>query len=134
MKIHRHQLARYIADKSTAGSDTSELVKKVAAYLLQEQQTDDLASLMRDVARIRADRGHVEATAVSAHKLSGEVIRDIEQLIQQEFPKATTVTVSTRIEHDMVGGVLLELPDEQLDLTVRRKLATFRHLTDAIKE
>ncbi len=134
MIVHRHQLAEYIADKSETSTDYKKLVREVAAYLLDEQKTDDLASLMRDVARIRARRGSVEATAVSAHTLSKDVLKDLKSLVKQEFPHAKEVTISTRIEPDVVGGLLLELPDEQIDLSVRRKLAMFRHLTDAIKE
>ena len=134
MNFPRHELAQYIADRTMDTKDYKALVREVAAYLLHEKHTDQLASLMRDVLRIRADRGVVEATAVSAHTLSQDVIDDIKDVVKQEFPDAKQIVVSTRIEPDLVGGVLLELPDEQLDLTVRRKLATFRHLTDAIKE
>lgn len=133
-KLKRAPLADYIAKQTMNIVDRKELAQRVAALLLHENHTDQLSSLMRDVLAIRARSGLVEAVAVSAHELSPAVITDIENLIKSEYPQATSVSVSTRIEPQLIGGVRIELPDEQLDLSIRRKLATFRHLTDAIKE
>ena len=130
MKLQRQKIAHYIADH-TSGISNKKLAKEVAALLLHEKHTDELDSLMRDVKRINASNGTVEVVAVSAHPLTEAVVRDIQVLVKSEFPRAKHVNVATRIEPDVVGGVRLEMPDEQLDLTIRRKLATFRHLTDA---
>lgn len=135
MKLQRQKLAQHIADNTSSRVGYDKLVRQVAALLLQDNQTSQLDSLLRDVRRIRADQqGFIDATVVSAHELSDDVLRDVQILLKSEFTDAKQVHISTRIESDVIGGVRIEMPDEQLDLTVRSKLAKFRHLTDAIKE
>jgi F0F1-type ATP synthase delta subunit len=134
MSFHRRELARYIAQRTMKTSQYDKLVKEVAAYLLHEKHTDQLGSLIRDVLNYRAEHGYVEAVAVSSHELSTAVINDIKKLLKEEFPSAKEVHVSTKIDEQVVGGVRIEMANEQLDMTVRRKLARFRHLTEAIKE
>lgn len=132
--MSRQRLATYIADQATTPAAAKRVAKEVAALLLHDNTTAQLDSLLRDVRKVRAERGSIDVTAVSAHPLSDQVVRDLQIIIKGEFPTAKHINISTRIEPDVVGGVRLEMPDEQMDLTIRSKLAKFRHLTDAIKE
>lgn len=132
--ISRRHLAEVIAERTLHVHDTKRLAKEVAAYLLDTHQTAQLDSLLRDVMEYRAQHGVVEATAVSAHELSGSIIKDIEKVLRHEHPKAKSVKVTSKIDESVVGGVRLDLANEQLDLTVRDRLDTFKRLTSSIKE
>ncbi len=129
MNNTRHHLAEVIAEKTLHIKDRELLVKEVAAYLLHEKQTEGFESLIRDIMQYRADKGYIEAVAVSAHPLTEQVIKDIEQLLQNEFPGAKGVVVSQKIDSDVVGGLRIDLANEQLDLSVKAKLNTFKRLT-----
>lgn len=126
--VTRQELAHIIGEKTMHISDTKELARQVAAYIVDERASVNINSLVRDVMQYRLERGIVEAVAVSAHELSPVVLADIRQLLQEHFPEAKHVTVGTRIDKSLVGGVRIELPRENLDLSIRSKLNLFKRL------
>jgi F0F1-type ATP synthase delta subunit len=91
--------------------------------------TGELNSLLRDILQYRAERGHIEATAVSAYGLSEQVINDIEQILRSEYPKAKSITIDKEYDPELVGGLKLKLANQQLDLSVQSKLNKFKRLT-----
>lgn len=126
----RSRLAAVIAERcQQAGS--KELSHEIAAYLLAEGRTGELDSILRDVMQYRADHGIVEVAAVDAHPLSESVKRDITSLIKGLFPAAKQIIISEQIDSNVIGGVRLELANQQLDLSVRSKLNRFKQLTTA---
>lgn len=130
MKTPRSQIAPVIADVILKpGADAKQLSQEIAAYLLDENRTNELDSLMRDIVAYRADKGTVEVTAVSAHDLPQGVKQDIEKLIREHFPGVKEIIINERIDTDTVGGVRLELVGQQLDMTIRSKLNRFKELT-----
>jgi F0F1-type ATP synthase delta subunit len=129
MNVTRAQLAKVIAEKTMHITDTRALAKEIAAFALSENITGEVSSLLRDVMQQRADRGHVEATAVSAHPLSSTVMNDIKKTLKSEYPNATSIVVNQRIDPAVIGGLKITLANEQLDLTVQSKLNAFRRLT-----
>lgn len=130
-KLPRHELAKVLAERTLGRVNTGELSQEVAAYLLSEHRTADLEPLLRDVMHYRAEHGIVEVIAVSAHQLSAAARADIVKRVQAQFPDARNIIVSEELSSDVVGGVRLEFPDQQLDLTVRAKLRKFKQLTTA---
>jgi F0F1-type ATP synthase delta subunit len=130
MKIPRGQIVPVLADLAQkSGVSTERLSREVAAYLLGENRTGELDSLLRDVVAYRAERGIVEVTAISAHELSDATKRDIEKLVRERFENAKDIIINQRVDANTIGGVRLELVGEQLDLTVRAKLNRFKELT-----
>jgi len=128
-KISRLKIAAAIADKVDTKQPARQLSREVAAYLLATRRTGELDSVLRDVMEIRAERGVVEVTAVTAYPLTAAVRADIEKNIRTHFPTAKTIIVSETHDGTVVGGVRLELANQQLDLTVRAKLNRFKQLT-----
>ncbi len=129
MNSQRHHLAATIAERTFHVDDTSDLAKEVAAYLLHENKVAELDSLMRDVIAYRAEQGVVEAVAQSAHQLDQTDLDDIEQVLREEYPTAKQFAIDQVNVPELIGGVKIELPGEQLDLTVRAKVNTFKRLT-----
>ena len=129
-KLPRHELAKVLASK-LADVPVKKLGEAIAAYLLTEGRTGELDSLLRDIQQYRTDQGTVEVTAVSAHELSPQVRKDIETQVRQLYPAARHIIISPQLDADAIGGVRLELANQQLDLTVRGKLNRFKQLTTA---
>jgi F0F1-type ATP synthase delta subunit len=130
MKTPRSQITPVIADLTLRPDvDTKKLSLEVAAYLLDENRTGELDSLLRDIIAYRADEGVIEVTAVSARELPSGIRQDIEKLVRENFKNAKQIIINQRIDADVVGGVRLELVDRQLDMTVRNKLNRFKELT-----
>lgn len=134
MKTPRTRLAKTIADKTAAGSDTKQLSREIAAYLLSERRVSELDSIMRDVQDDRAQAGTVEVIASSAYPLNAEVVSEIESQVSRVYPNAKQIIVTPLIDQNIIGGVRLELPNQQLDLSVEAKLNKFKQLTSTGKD
>ena len=94
-------------------------------------RTGDLEPLLRDMAKQRVLAGIVEVTAFSAHSLAASVISDIHSEAKKLYPQAKRIIINERHDPDLIGGVRLEFPDYQLDLSIRSQLNRFRTLTTA---
>lgn len=130
MKEPTHQVARAIAKRTTmAGFDEKAFAREVAAYLLDTGRTGQLNSLARDMVKERVSDGIVEVTAVSARALSDAVRADIRAQVERLYPNATKTIINERLDASVVGGVRLEFPEQQLDLSVRNRLNRFKALT-----
>lgn len=132
--ISRVHLAEVIGERTLHVRDSKELAREVAAYLLDTGRTADLDSLLRDVMEYRAVHGVIDAEAVSAHEITDATVRNIEAIIKSEYPKAKSVQIVQRIDPTVIGGVRVGMANEQLDLTIRDQLDTFKRLTANIKE
>lgn len=123
----RHDLAQVIASNKT--SNIKNLAQEIAAYLLETKQTSELESLMRDVRAHLEEDGKIDATVTSAHELSDALIEEVKALIRQYKPHVKSVKIQAEQDADVVGGLKVRLANEQLDLTIRAQLDTFKRLT-----
>lgn len=130
MKIGRTVLTKSIADRLSS----PQIATEIAAYLIAEKRTAELDSLVRDLAQYRADvDGVVEVEAVTAHPIDATAKKQITAKIEAVYPAAKQIIITERHDPDVLGGVRLELANQQLDLSARAKLNHFKQLTAAEK-
>lgn len=127
-KLPLSQLAAVIAEQTLQTDDPSKIAKEVAAYLVAEKRVSELESILREVMFYREKHGIVEAQVASAHDLTDQVIADVKQLIEQEFSGAETIIVDQELDSSIVGGLRLNTSREQLDMTVKGRIDTFKRL------
>ncbi|HET7529127.1 MAG TPA: F0F1 ATP synthase subunit delta [Candidatus Saccharimonadales bacterium] len=128
MKIPRNELVR-VLDKLSREMPAKKFASEAASYLLSQNRTGELDSLARDLINYRVEKGVVEVTAVSAHKLTQAALGEVKTRVKQLYPKARRIIINQRIDEGQIGGVRIELPGRQLDLTLRSKLNKFKQLT-----
>lgn len=129
MKVPRHILAEAIAERTIHVHDAKLLAREIAAYLLAERRTGDLESILRDIMQYRTDHGVLEAEAVTAHSVQPHVLSQVKELLQAAYPKAKTVHVGARQDPALIGGIRIDMANQQLDMSVQAKVATFKRLT-----
>lgn len=129
MKTPRHIIAAALAQRSLGNVNGPKFAEEIAAYLLGEHRTSELDSLLRDIMQYRADHGIVEVIAISAHPLTAQINQDIEAQMRELYPNAKQIIITPEQDAKAVGGIRLELANQQLDLTVRGKLNLFKQLT-----
>ncbi len=127
----RTELAEVIANKTMRIVDVEKLKEAVAAYLIENNMLNELEVVMRDVMNLRAKNGYVEATAVSAYGLSSSVRTALTEELKNAYPNAVSFHLNEKVDPSVVGGVRLEMVNQELDLTVRAKLNQFKRLTAA---
>ncbi len=132
MKTPRTRIARIIADRTMkSGVSSKRLAQEIAAYLLSERRVNELDSVLRDVQADWAEAGFVEVVARSAHNLTSANKAEIAKRIKQLYPDAKRIIVTEVYDPEVIGGVRLNLANQQLDLSVEAKLNKFKQLTSA---
>jgi F0F1-type ATP synthase delta subunit len=132
MKTPLHQVAAVLSKRSLkADLNKTKFAREIAAYLLDSGRTGELESLLRDIAKDRALEGTVEVIAISSHALSSGDLADIRAEAKKLYPQAKHITINQELDPALIGGVRLEYPDYQLDLSIRSQLNRFRTLTTA---
>lgn len=125
----RQQIARAILEVIDDGGDRSGVARSIAGYLINEGRTKDLDSLMRDVMRLRAERGILEVTTTSAFPLADHVRAQIEDIARtMQSPDAQQVITSQNIDPSVLGGVRVETPTTLMDLTIRTRLNRLKQI------
>lgn len=128
MSLRRSELVSILI-KLSAKMPTKKFSKEVASYLLDNNRTSELDSLTRDIIGYRADEGIVEVTTVSARELPPAALKEVEKKVKQIYPAAHDVIINQRIDQEQIGGIRLEMPGQQLDLSLRGKLNRFKQMT-----
>lgn len=121
-RISRRKLAEHAARQLAHDSASARrVIDELAAYLVESGRTAELDLLVRDIESALAHRGIVVADVVSAHPLTDEARQRIERLVG-----ATTLHLRETIDSNLIGGLKLRLPDQELDQTVARHLRELR--------
>jgi F0F1-type ATP synthase delta subunit len=129
MKTPRHDIADVIAKRNLKAGASKKFASEIAAYLLDEGRVSELDPLLRDIQADWAEQGYVEAIAVSAHPLGAKAKTLIKDKVRSLYPKAKKIIITEQHDPEALGGVRIELPNQQLDLSIEAKLNKFKQLT-----
>jgi F0F1-type ATP synthase delta subunit len=125
--VSRRRLARLVANELVNPKvKPGHLAKALAAYLLQHHMTDQLEMLITDIAaELAKDKRQVYATVRTAHELSASLQDEIAQFLRRAYD-VKHVELNPVIDPELLGGVLVQTPDAQLNTSVRSKLQALR--------
>ncbi|KAL4893091.1 putative ATP synthase oligomycin sensitivity conferral protein [Aspergillus ambiguus] len=81
-----------------------------------------------------AHRGEVELNISSAQELDKKTIARLEKAVaQSEYSQGKKLKVVTKVDPELVGGLVVEIGDRTIDLSVSSKIAKLnKALTDAL--
>lgn len=121
-RISRRKLAELVADRLVAGEDRAELLKAVAAYLIEHKAVKQTELLAADVALVLAERRqHVAATIRTARPLGEELQRSLKQYIAKQTD-TDSIELQEKIEPELIGGAIIETPGLVQDASIRSQL------------
>jgi F0F1-type ATP synthase delta subunit len=129
MRPKRRRIAEVIAGKLEKGQSLKSLSREIAAYLLAEGRSKELNLIIRDVIKLRAEKGFIESTATTAHELEPAADKLIHDLIKSVRPDAKKIIIDHKKNPFVIGGVQLDIINKRLDLSVRAKLNKLKYLT-----
>lgn len=133
-KASRARLAQLVADQTLQNGPSKRFSREIAAYLLSEGRVNELDSLLRDIQADWAEDGHVEVIARSAYPLTATTKADIRREVKKVHPGARQIVINEIVDPEVVGGVRLNLPNRQLDLSIRSKLNSFKQSVTSGKD
>jgi F0F1-type ATP synthase delta subunit len=131
MRVPRRDLAHVIVEATLHEHSATKLAQGIAAYLLLEKRTSELEPLLRDIMQYRLEHGVIEAEVDSVRGLPERIEAELKQLLKDNYPQTKHVTINQRQDEHLVGGMVVHLPNEQLDDSVRGRLNHFKQLIAA---
>jgi F0F1-type ATP synthase delta subunit len=123
LRLSRRKLSAYLADELVAGK--KDVPARLAAFLLDTNRMRELPLIIRDIEDALATRGIVIADIDSAYKLTADTTKQLESFVKNKT-NAKQVHFRTAIDETLLGGVRVNLPGQELDATLRRKLTNLK--------
>jgi F0F1-type ATP synthase delta subunit len=120
--LSRRKLADRAASRLKAGDSKREVLQELAAYLIDTHRTGEAELVVRDIETRLTLNGVIVGTVVSARELTAAAKKDIEALIKHQYGEKSQVMLRERVDESLIGGIRLELPDRQMDASVKAKL------------
>ena len=117
----RRKLAEHAATRLVRGDARKAVVKELAAYLIVHHRTAEAELVTRDIDSALASLGHVSAVATSARALTDATKQEIMAYVKAQTD-AKNVNLAEVIDESLIGGVKIEYPGHQLDMTIKAKL------------
>lgn len=71
---------------------------------------------------MKAKRGQVDATIISAHELTKKQSEQIAAAIKTTSKDAKEVIISTKIDPSIIGGIQVQIGDQFLDLSIKSRI------------
>lgn len=120
MKLSRRQLASVIVAHQGTRLE-KQAVKSTAAYLVAEGRTRELELLIREIEQVASEQGHTTVRVSSANSLSSQLLQDITKLVSK-FENSNSVEIIESIDTSLLGGVVINTPEREVDLSVKGRL------------
>lgn len=129
MKYNRLELAQIIYSQTLNSTSTKQLAQEIAAFLLNNNLTDQLDSIIRDVKLIRQQNGILDVKVISRFPLNQLMLSNINNLLKQYYNNVKEILIEPIIDINIIGGVRLEMADSSLDLSMSNQLKSLLSLT-----
>jgi len=121
--------------KHTGGADKANTVKNFLETLAENNRLGILPGVVdKFETLIGASKGEVEMTVTSAQELDKKTIQRLEAAVgKSEFSQGKKLKVTQKVNQDIVGGLIVEVGDRTIDLSVSAKIAKMNKLlTDSL--
>jgi F-type H+-transporting ATPase subunit delta len=128
MKITVTQYAKsfYEATKEKPQAEVDLMVANFVKLLQKNGQLKLAKNIIEKFSSIyNSENGIVEASVVSAEKLSEDVLKNVEAFIAKKYA-AKRVILTNSIEKKIKGGIIIRVGDEMMDASIIKKISNLK--------
>ncbi|KAH1999947.1 ATP synthase F0 subcomplex subunit OSCP atp5 [Aspergillus fumigatus] len=118
-----------------AGNDKGDIIKNFLQTLAENNRLGLLEGICQKFETLMgAHRGEMEVTITSAQELDNKTINRLEKAVSKhELSQGKKLKIVTKVNPEIVDGLVVEIGDRTIDLSVSSKLAKLnKALTDAL--
>lgn len=127
-KLTRRMIAEaFVTEYGKASSPEARraVVESLAAVLLEERMTDQVDVVLRDIIQAQTKAtGTLSAELTSRFSLTDTLLEEVAEQLRRLTGARQVVFDQTQDEH-LLGGVRVQTPTTQLDLSLNRRLDDF---------
>ncbi|KIW06471.1 ATP synthase F1, delta subunit [Verruconis gallopava] len=117
--------------KHTGGADKDNIVKNFLTTLAENNRLGALAAVAENFGKLMsAHKGEVELIVTSAAPLEPKVLKQLENAVgkSQYVGQGKKLKVVPKVNPDIRGGLIVEIGDRTIDLSVSAKMAKMNKL------
>ncbi|MCJ1414229.1 ATP synthase F0 subcomplex subunit OSCP atp5 [Xylographa parallela] len=121
--------------RHTGGQDKGDIVKNFLQTLAEHNRLSLLEGVCEKFGTLMgASRGEVDLTVISAAKLDEKTLKRLETAVSKsEYSQGKKLKVITKVNPDIKGGLIVEIGDRTIDLSVSSKISKMNKLlTDTL--
>lgn len=118
-RLSRRKIAAYYAEQLLAGKKN--VARELAAYLVESGRARELDLLVRDIENALVQHGVLLADVASSRGLSETAVREIKAYLKPRTG-AEKIYLRETVDPDLLGGVRITTPGQEMDGTLRHKL------------
>ncbi|CAK37591.1 hypothetical protein CBS63078_8987 [Aspergillus niger] len=121
--------------QKVAGADKGDILKNFLNTLAENNRLGLLEGICEKFSTLMgAHRGEIELNITSAQELDTKTVNRLEKAVSKsEFSQGKKLKVVTKVDPELVGGLVVEIGDRTIDLSVSSKIAKLnKALTDAL--
>ncbi|MEO5950322.1 MAG: F0F1 ATP synthase subunit delta [Candidatus Saccharimonadales bacterium] len=120
-RLSRRKIAEYYGKEILKGTSLKQLTQELSAFLIDTRRTRELVLIVRDIEDVLARSGTVIADVTSIEPLDETAKKSISALVSTVY-NTTELHIRQHIDATIIGGVHIQLPNEEFDGTLRHKL------------
>lgn len=115
--------AIYSISKGKNKEELSLVFKKVTEFLDRRRLLSRVPDILQKLdGIINKDEGKIEVKVLSAKKLDEKIKKDLITTLEKRY-KTKQILLLEKLDEKLLGGIRLEINDEVIDLTVKKKIA-----------
>ncbi|MCJ1232984.1 ATP synthase F0 subcomplex subunit OSCP atp5 [Varicellaria rhodocarpa] len=121
--------------RQVGGPDKGDTVRNFLKVLAENNRLGILEGVCEKFSTlVGAARGEVELTVTSASKLDPKTLQRLETAVaKSEYSQGKKLKVVSKVNSDIVGGLIVEIGDRTIDLSVAAKISRMNKLlTDSL--
>ncbi|EED15483.1 ATP synthase oligomycin sensitivity conferral protein, putative [Talaromyces stipitatus ATCC 10500] len=121
--------------QTVAGGDKNDILKNFLSTLAENNRLGLLEGVIEKFQTLMsAHKGEIELSITSAQELDTKSIQRIEKAVaKSEISQGKKLKVVTKVNPDVLGGLIVEVGDRTIDLSVSSKINRLnKALTDAV--
>jgi F-type H+-transporting ATPase subunit O len=137
--------ASLLKDKSVAKGAKDKQLQVLLADLKVGDVTKTFVSVLTENGRLAelprvgpafasllaASRGQVTAMVTTADPLSKEEEEEIRKGLAEQLPKGRTLKMGTRVDPAIIGGLVVDIGDKHIDLSIASRVKQVQQLLNA---
>lgn len=120
--ISRRKLAASIAERLNSDESQSLIIKQLAAYIIEHNLESEADRIVADINSQLVRYGKVLTKVVTARPLDSSTRQQIIDYMQQSTGDKVEVVLSESVDPEIIGGIIIETPDQRLDISVVSQL------------
>lgn len=118
-RLSRRKIAAYYAGQLLAGKKN--VARELAGYLVESRRVRELDLIVRDIEGALVGHGVLLADAASSRKLSEAAAKEVKAYLKSQTG-AEKIYLRETVDPDLLGGVRIAVPGQELDATLRHTL------------